>query len=58
MLRAVYYIRSADDIIRDLAGSALVTFVDACAGFNQIVNTDRARKMLAILACSGQYLPR
>ena len=35
-----------------------MTFVDACAGFNQIVNTERARKMLAIVARSGQFLPR
>jgi hypothetical protein len=55
-LRAVYYVRSADDIIRDLAGSALVTLVDACAGFNQIVDTDRAMGMLEILARSGRYL--
>ena len=36
----------------------VVYILDACAGFNQIANTDRARRMLAILARSGQYLPR
>ena len=40
------------------AGSVYLTLVDACKGFNQIVNTDRARQMLAILARSGQFLPR
>ena len=40
------------------AGSVFLTLVDACKGFNQIVNTDRARQMLAILARSGQFLPR
>ena len=40
------------------AGSVYLTLVDACKGFNQIVNTERARQMLAILARSGQYLPR
>ena len=40
------------------AGSAYPTLVDTCKGFNQIVNTERARQMLAILARSGQYLPR
>ena len=35
-----------------------MTLVDACAGFNQIVNTERARRMLAIVARSGQFLPR
>ena len=34
-----------------------MTFVDACKGFNQIVNTARAREVLAILARSGQFLP-
>ena len=32
--------------------------VDAVKGFNHIVNTDRARRLLAILARSGQFLPR
>ena len=57
-LRAIYYVRAADGIVRALCGSALLTFLDACSGFNQIVNTQRARKMLAILARSGQFLPR
>ena len=57
-LRAVYYVRSADNVVREVAGSALMTLLDACKGFNQIANTERARKMLAILARSGQYLPR
>ena len=56
-LRAVYFVRSADGVMRDVAGSALMTLLDACKGFNQIANTDRARRMLAILARSGQYLP-
>ena len=56
--RALYYVRRADDIKVAAAGSMWYTFLDACAGFNQIANTDRARRMLAILARSGQYLPR
>ena len=35
-----------------------MTMCDACKGFNQIVNTERARKMLAVLSRSGQFLPR
>merc|ERR1711933_703720 len=35
----------------------LITFVDACEGFNQVANARRAREILAILARSGQYLP-
>ena len=57
-LRAIYHVRSADGVVKEVAGSAYMTFLDACKGFNQIANTDRARKMLAILARSGQYLPR
>ena len=43
--------------MQDVAGSAYMTLVDACKGFNQIANTRRAREVLAILARSGQYLP-
>ena len=57
-LRAVYYVRNQEDIVMACAGSVFLTLVDACKGFNQIVNTDRARQMLAILARSGQFLPR
>ena len=56
--RAVYFVRSADGVVKDVAGSAYMTLLDACKGFNQIANTERARKMLAILARSGQFLPR
>ena len=55
--RAVYHVRSADCIIRSIIGSARFSFLDACKGFNQILNTERAKKMLAILARSGQFLP-
>ena len=57
-LRAIYLVRSADAIVQDVAGSAFLTLVDACKGFNQIVNTERASKMLAILARSGMFLPQ
>ena len=57
-LRAIYFVRSADSVVAAVAGSAYMSFLDACKGFNQIVNTERARRMLAILARSGQFLPR
>ena len=57
-LRAVYCVRSADGVARKVAVSAWMTFLDACKGFNQVRNTERARRMLAILARNGQYLPR
>ena len=56
-LRAIYHVRSADCIIRSIIGSARFSFLDACKGFNQILNTQRAKKMLAILARAGQFLP-
>ena len=34
-----------------------MTFLDAVTGFNHLVNTPRARQMLAIIARSGQFLP-
>ena len=55
-LRAVYYVRSADGVVQEVRGSAWMSFVDACKGFNQVANSERARRMLAILARSGQYL--
>ena len=59
-LRSVYFVRSAAGVVADAAGSIWMTLLDAVTGFNHIVNTDteRARKMLAILARSGQFLPR
>ena len=39
--RAVYHVRSADCIIRSIIGSARFSFLDACKGFNQILNTVR-----------------
>ena len=56
-LRAVYYVRRSDDVKAEVAGSVFMTFLDAAAGFNQVVNTPRARRMLAIVARSGQFLP-
>jgi len=57
ILRAVYFVRSADGVVQEVAGSMYMSLVDACKGFNQIANTRRAREILAILARSGQYLP-
>ena len=51
-LRAVYYVRRSDDVKAEAAGSIFLTFLDAVTGFNQLVNTPRARQMLAIIALS------
>ena len=56
-LRAVYYVRRSDDVKAEAAGSAFLTFLDAATGFNHLVNTRRAREMLAVIARSGQFLP-
>ena len=56
--RDIYFIRDGVSVIRDTMCSAWMTLADACRGFNQLENTERARRMLAILARSGQFLPR
>ena len=53
----IYHVRNADTIIRSIAGSARFSMLDACKGLNQILYTQRAKKMLAILAWSEQFLP-
>ena len=55
--RAVYHVRRSEDVKAEVAGSVYMTFLDADTGFNQLVNTMRARQMLAIIARSGQFLP-
>ena len=42
---------------RDAAGSFLLSLLDARKGFNQVKNSRRARRALAVLANSGCYLP-
>ena len=56
--RSVYHVRNAAGVVQDAAGSVWMTLVDAVTGFNHIVNTRRAKEMLAILARSGQFLPQ
>jgi len=58
ILRAIYHVRNRDHVVQEVAGSAAMTMVDACKGFNQLANTKRAREVLAILARSGQFLPQ
>jgi hypothetical protein len=55
--RSVYYCKRITDVLSEVAGSAWYTFVDAVTGFNQVVNTRRAREVLAIVARSGKFLP-
>ena len=57
-LRAIYYLRKSSDVLSAVAGSAWMSLVDAVTGFNLVVNSKRAREMLAILARCGQFLPR
>ena len=56
--RAVYYVRPAAGVVAEAAGSIWFSILDAVTGFNHIVNTPRARRMLAIVSRSGQFLPR
>ena len=56
-LRAMYFVRRANDVVSESSGSLWRTFLDAAAGFNHIRNTQRAREMLAIVWRTGQFLP-
>ena len=56
--RSVYYVRRQEDVKSEAAGSAYLSVLDAVTGFHQVVNTQRAREMLACLARSGCWLPR
>ena len=56
--KAICYLRSAQEEVREVMGSMFMTFLDACKGFNQVANTARARRMLPIIARSGQFLPQ
>ena len=53
--RSVYYVRPAAGVVADAAGSIWYTLLDTGTGFNHIVNTPRARRMLAIVSRSGQF---
>ena len=55
-VRAIYFLRRADDIKQEAAGSVFFSLLDAVSGFNQIRNSERARRILAVLANSGCYL--
>ena len=57
VIRAVYYLRRADDCKSEVLGSVFISLLDAVSGFNQIRNTERAKRVLAVLASSGCYLP-
>eukprot|EP00435_Cladocopium_sp_Y103_P076316 s7_g90.t1 len=57
VLRNSYYSRKGSEVIAEAAGSAYLTLLDAVTGFNQVENTDRAKRVLALLSRSGQFLP-
>ena len=56
-IRAIYYLRRADDCKQEVLGSIYITLLDAVSGFNQVPNSERAKRVLAVLAASGCYLP-
>jgi hypothetical protein len=51
--RSVYYCKRLSDVLGEVAGSVYMTFVDACTGFNQVLNTERAKRVLAGPASSS-----
>ena len=56
-VRAVYYLRTADSVKGECAGSVYFSLFDAVSGFNQVTSTSRAKRILAVLTASGCYLP-
>ena len=56
-VRAQYFSRKSWEVIAEAAGSLWLTMVDAVTGFNQLQNSDRARRVLAVVTRSGQFLP-
>ncbi len=46
--RSAYYVRPAVGMVAEAAGSIWLTHLDAGTGFNHIVNTPRARRVVAI----------
>jgi hypothetical protein len=56
--QSVYYIRRCCDVKADLVGRALLSGFDGARGFNLLVNTARAREVLAVLSDSGCFLPK
>ena len=56
-VRAIYYLRRADDCKQEVLGSCFISLLDAVSGFNQVPNSERARRVLAVLSASGCYLP-
>ena len=56
-MRVQYFSRKSWEVIAEAAGSLWLTIVDAVTGFNQLQNSDRARRVLAVVTRSGQFLP-
>ena len=54
---SVYYIRRCGDVTNDLFGRAFLSAADGARGYNLLLNTMRAKEVLAVLADSGCYLP-
>ena len=49
--------RKSWEVIAESAGSLYLSMLDAMTGFNQLQNSDRARRVLAVITRSGQFLP-
>ena len=56
-VRRVYFLRTADSVKGECVGSVYFSLFDAVSGFNQVRNTPRSKRILAVLTASGCYLP-
>ena len=50
---SVYYIRGCGDVKNDLVGRAFLSAADGARGYNLLLNTVRAKEVLAVLADCG-----
>ena len=54
---SVYYVRRCSDVEGELMGRAFLSAADGAREYDLLLNTARAKEVLAALADSGCYLP-
>ena len=52
-----YYIRRCSDVTGELVGRAFLSGADGARGFNLMLNTQKAKEVLAVLTEAGCFLP-
>jgi len=57
-VRSFFIVPRADDQKRHVAGNWFMTLGDGVSGFNQLLNTEEATIILAVVSASGTYGPK